>query len=564
MENTLFTNPTEKKEEGKKEEERSYTFIARDVQFIRSDEKEFVVPERDIPKGSLLQVITTTEVGKQKENGKYVIECSPYKFNQAIEFLQCKNFSVNDQFDYLGLTEEIIYQHFYQQEEHFRNNMYKEGFETHSMNTDPYYDLIEITPQLWRSLPNITSSHENLLFDGRFNNLKKKGWESIIEDLNLYHREGLFMAGGYPFSCLFGTQTNDVDFFLVNMNKEGAKQTIVNFSNNYEVSGRSLCYYVTKNALTVQSDYGMGVSRNINGPRDIKYAKEIERQLLKHKKRATSLTAQVIFRLYRTYSEVLHGFDIDSCCVGYDGKKIWATKRFIFSILFGYNTVNFNRLSPVYERRMVKYAERGLKIYVPGFDRDYSNVEDINLEEGSFRAKGLSFILLAEYIISLRLQPILYVRGWSKRSDYDNCLRVAKQTEKQKQIEEEGEEKARELGVGKLESSFRSQMSRFFFDLGYWFRFSFRCGNENLVIRGMHLNKEQTIEFFERGLVIEGLSKLEMGINTYFEPEFKETNPGEQSTGTFHKIVLKDNSVWYDGAFYDYKRQLGDKNKRAM
>jgi hypothetical protein len=41
---------------------------------------------------------------------------------------------------------------------------------------------------------------------------------------------------------------------------------------------------------------------------------------------------QIIFRLYRFKSEVLIGFDIDSCCLGFDGKVLWAIPRFLRSL----------------------------------------------------------------------------------------------------------------------------------------------------------------------------------------------------------------------------------------
>ena len=36
---------------------------------------------------------------------------------------------------------------------------------------------------------------------------------------------------------------------------------------------------------------------------------------------------QVILRIYKSPSEVLIGFDIDSCAVAYDGKRVWALPR---------------------------------------------------------------------------------------------------------------------------------------------------------------------------------------------------------------------------------------------
>eukprot|EP00775_Hariotina_reticulata_P008499 gene8499-8681_t len=54
---------------------------------------------------------------------------------------------------------------------------------------------------------------------------------------------------------------------------------------------------------------------------------------------------QVVLRLYSCPAEVLMGFDIDSCCVAFDGE----------------------RLSPSYETRLAKYSRRGFRVAVPGF-----------------------------------------------------------------------------------------------------------------------------------------------------------------------------------------------------
>ena len=86
---------------------------------------------------------------------------------------------------------------------------------------------------------------------------------------------------------------------------------------------------------------------------------------------------QIVLRIYKSMSEVLHGFDVDSCCIGYDGENIWTTQRSMYSFIKGYNTFNFDRLSPSYEIRLIKYATRGMKIYVPGLDKNKVNVEEL-------------------------------------------------------------------------------------------------------------------------------------------------------------------------------------------
>ena len=87
---------------------------------------------------------------------------------------------------------------------------------------------------------------------------------------------------------------------------------------------------------------------------------------------------QIVLRLYNSPSEILHGFDVDCCSVGFDGESIWITQRALYSIMKGYNTVNFDRLSPSYEVRLIKYATRGMKVHIPNFDTNkiYTEVLD--------------------------------------------------------------------------------------------------------------------------------------------------------------------------------------------
>ena len=48
----------------------------------------------------------------------------------------------------------------------------------------------------------------------------------------------------------------------------------------------------------------------------------------------------MILRLYESKSDILNGFDIDCCCVGYDGKDTLITQRCITALKTKINTVN--------------------------------------------------------------------------------------------------------------------------------------------------------------------------------------------------------------------------------
>lgn len=74
---------------------------------------------------------------------------------------------------------------------------------------------------------------------------------------------------------------------------------------------------------------------------------------------------QIIFRLYKTKSEILHGFDIGSSAVGWDGNEIYFTTLSAFSYITGYNIHDPIKASSTYEKRLIKYSRRGFAIAIP-------------------------------------------------------------------------------------------------------------------------------------------------------------------------------------------------------
>ena len=62
---------------------------------------------------------------------------------------------------------------------------------------------------------------------------------------------------------------------------------------------------------------------------------------------------QVVSRLYKSPSEVLLGFDVDSCCVGFDGTNAWALPRARRAIKYSANVADPARESRTYE---IRYA----------------------------------------------------------------------------------------------------------------------------------------------------------------------------------------------------------------
>lgn len=77
---------------------------------------------------------------------------------------------------------------------------------------------------------------------------------------------------------------------------------------------------------------------------------------------------QFILRLYNTKSEILHGFDLGSSCVSFDGEDVWFTSLGKFCYENMVNIFDGTRRSTTYERRLIKYFEKGFSIILPDFD----------------------------------------------------------------------------------------------------------------------------------------------------------------------------------------------------
>lgn len=281
----------------------------------------------------------------------------------------------------------------------------------------PDFNLIKINEKFWNELELGKSDDPNLLFRGAVP-LVKQPWSVIQAKLRslawLFAIPGAFIAGGMIFSILFGTPSSDIDIFLHGLTDDQFRKSIeilpdvyqsrdvkyeverefnVKIKNNfpfeptpsYQPFHRFFTVMRTENALSVirrlsyDKDCAVRVGEldrekvseekvKKEQPKEAK--KEEEKETAKERKmRQNESIFQIILRSYKTFSEIIHGFDVDCCCLGFDGVNLWATPRAIVSLRDGFNRVNFDLLSPSYEYRLAKYGSRGMPIKVPDFHR---------------------------------------------------------------------------------------------------------------------------------------------------------------------------------------------------
>jgi len=243
---------------------------------------------------------------------------------------------------------------------------------------------------------------------------------------------------------------------------------------------------------------------------------------------------QLIKRLYKMPHEIIHSFDIDCCCImiNYLG-EIYCSHRFMYSLMNGYNTVDFEYLSPSYEWRLIKYANRGFSISIPGVyncDNDVSecvsdnrwSVADIqDILNGSMlkhlliNAKGFEKILIASSVYNGKFKKYLENSNNTKliklSSDYiDSSVRCEK-----------------------VDGIIRYKSNEYYINgkLGYD-----ENGESNKYVGKFKVSTTSGSYFTEE--------MNNMLIKIIFS-DYQRVNPGEQTTSTFHKIVLENPNNWY-------------------
>ncbi|KAI0317676.1 hypothetical protein OF83DRAFT_1022187, partial [Amylostereum chailletii] len=111
---------------------------------------------------------------------------------------------------------------------------------------------------------------------------------------------------------------------------------------------------------------------------------------------------QIVLRLYSSPAEILAGFDVDSPCCAYDGKRVWANPRAIVAMMRQANTVDVTRRSPSYEVRLAKYSLRDFEIYIPNLQR--GNIDPTIFERAITRIQGLARLLVLERLANANVR----------------------------------------------------------------------------------------------------------------------------------------------------------------
>jgi hypothetical protein len=125
---------------------------------------------------------------------------------------------------------------------------------------------------------------------------------------------------------------------------------------------------------------------------------------------------QIIFRLYKSKSEILHGFDVAPASVGFSDDKIYFTSSSIFAFTYGISLIMPKRCSSSFSYRHIKYFYRGFNLCFP-----YLNIEELDEYKNNFYIGDYSQSINGKY--KYKENNIILINTFTKKpktSDYDS------------------------------------------------------------------------------------------------------------------------------------------------
>lgn len=191
----------------------------------------------------------------------------------------------------------------------------------------------------------------------------------------VFPHENIIIAGGSTGAFLNDSAFNDVDFFIVGDNP--TEEHIWDCANH--IYSQILKWVSTYNAETRNSKLV-----------DVKISTGVITL------RFCNFKVQIILRAFRNIAQVLHGFDVPSSSVGFDGQFTFFTKLSLISYKWNVNVVWVKYASTTYELRLVKYFMRGFALLMPHFN---AALFDRDGQSGDVCSKNRRELMLSNKIV---------------------------------------------------------------------------------------------------------------------------------------------------------------------
>lgn len=261
-------------------------------------------------------------------------------------------------------------------EDNYRTN--KDKITNDMINIVKTKDLEYLPSDLNGKIVLTGSKLKNTISNNDFNMEFSKKTFDLLTYLNW---DNIVVAGGSLVNIVTKSteKLNDVDVFVYGLDKEQAKLKIDHVITSIKQKATDMKYetrvYMNSNVINIY--------------------------IFDNKK---ILQVQVILRLYETLAHVLVGFDVDCCCVAYNGKNLLVTDRGLNALKYRVNVANLKRRSPSYENRLIKYSFRGFDVITDfGYKQMYNKMFFMASEN-----YGFTRLLEQELINNGQLKNIIF------------------------------------------------------------------------------------------------------------------------------------------------------------
>ena len=299
--------------------------------------KEFEIEDKYADYSPLLKTMRTTNVGVEQDEDRYILDIDPAQMEEYLKFLRGVKFNTETltehTFLYMGHSNPYNYPSDYWKIKLIDNWIRDRFYELKLYEKDPYYGLIK--HHSWRNKKN-----------------------------NLVLPKGAYIAGGYALYLAYCTDSyKDIDIFFTE------ETALYEFLSKYKKEDEYINVVVKPNTISFHTQV---IDDNKTKWVDI----------------------QCILRLYKSPSEIVHGFDVDCVGVLYDTHtgNIYMTERATYACSEKVNWFDPTRASPSYAYRLGKYMLRGLNIELPLF-----NPSDINMDAVKSIKTSMINIIMEQY-----------------------------------------------------------------------------------------------------------------------------------------------------------------------
>lgn len=341
------------------------------------------IDDKYVSTSPYLHTLLHTETPVDKKDDAYIIQDDPIMLMKYIDYIQGKEFTISDdeKEEFLELcnffSHDITKYQVYDTKElpvKMHDNWVRDNLYQLDLLSDPFYDLEEVPvvqERLQKVLKNIHTVDHVYIAGGAA--MYIAGWTDYYKDIDVF----------------FTDKHTLIDLITSNTKIYSRSGLVVDNTDDSDSESEEDSISEIEDIHLYEPFRGVVINERVTHNYE-KY----EGYYVVSKNSVTIGSIQCILRLYRAPTEIVHGFDIDCCGILYDPStgKLWCTKRALWSYHNKENIFDPERSSPSYVYRLIKYMRRGFNINIPLFSEMQIDQDAVEQWKNNLRMEYIKHI----------------------------------------------------------------------------------------------------------------------------------------------------------------------------